>query len=320
MKKTIICILLSLMSGLAAVAQQFTVERFRPLPNDITAYMQPVKDLNGEACALVKVVGDKDFVFSSPLGIVKRVDEVGETWIYLPHGTRLLTLKHPRWGVLRNYRFPSPLESRLTYELVVLPPVQPVSAEGSIPFPRLHPAGFLPAPHDRAAVSGVPLRPRRIREPWRWVGLLHAGIGSGGSSFGLRLGAMRRHGVYVYGQSNFASAPSTQGECDEQGFFPDGSQPYYTGRTSDARYLLAAGCMHRLISGLHLYEGIGYGSRQVAWETSEGTYILNTDYSAQGVAAEAGLMWRWRMLMASAGASTIRGQWWEFNIGLGITF
>ena len=135
MKKTIICILLSLMSGLAAVAQQFTVERFRPLPNDITAYMQPVKDLNGEACALVKVVGDKDFVFSSPLGIVKRVDEVGETWIYLPHGTRLLTLKHPRWGVLRNYRFPSPLESRLTYELVVLPPVQPVSAEGSIPFP-----------------------------------------------------------------------------------------------------------------------------------------------------------------------------------------
>lgn len=162
MKKTIICILLSLMSGLAAVAQQFTVERFRPLPNDITAYMQPVKDLNGEACALVKVVGDKDFVFSSPLGIVKRVDEVGETWIYLPHGTRLLTLKHPRWGVLRNYRFPSPLESRLTYELVVLPPVQPVSAEGSIPFPRLHPAGFLHAPHDRAAVSGVPLRPRRI--------------------------------------------------------------------------------------------------------------------------------------------------------------
>ena len=200
MKKTIICILLSLMSGLAAVAQQFTVERFRPLPNDITAYMQPVKDLNGEACALVKVVGDKDFVFSSPLGIVKRVDEVGETWIYLPHGTRLLTLKHPRWGVLRNYRFPSPLESRLTYELVVLPPVQPVSAEGSIPFPRLHPAGFLPAPHDRTAVSGVPLRPRRIREPWRWVGLLHAGIGSGGSSFGLRLGAMRRESAAAFAE------------------------------------------------------------------------------------------------------------------------
>ena len=319
MNKTIFCILCSLVFWLSAFGQQFTVERFRSLPNDITAYMNSVKDLNGEACALIKVVADKDFAFSSPLGIVKRTDEVGEIWLYVPNGTRLLTLKHPQWGVLRNYRFPSPLESRLTYELVVRPTAPPSTTE-NIPFPRMYPTGFLPQLHDRKTLTGVPFLPHRIREPWRWVCMANVGISTDGVSAGIRLGAMRRHGFYVYGQSNFVSAPSTVGECDEQGFLPDGSQPYYTGHTTDARYLFTAGCMHRLVSRLYLYEGIGYGSRRLAWQTSESTYILNNEYSAQGFAAEAGLMWRWRNLLISAGTSTILAQWWELNLGLGINF
>lgn len=53
-------------------AQRFSVQSFRQLPNDISAYIQPVKDLNDEACALIKIVGSRDFVFSTPLGVVKR--------------------------------------------------------------------------------------------------------------------------------------------------------------------------------------------------------------------------------------------------------
>ena len=111
------------LAGGLAHAQEFSVRTFRMLPNDISAYIDPVRDLNGEACALVKVVGDKDFAFSSPLGIVKRRNDVGEIWLYLPNGTRLLTLKHPQWGVIRDYRFHTPLESRMTYELVLTPPL-----------------------------------------------------------------------------------------------------------------------------------------------------------------------------------------------------
>ena len=81
----------------------FTVESFRQLPTDVSAFIDAVRDLNGEACALVKVVAPADFAFSSPLGIVKRLDEVGEIWLYLPKGTKTLTLKHPEWGVLRDY-------------------------------------------------------------------------------------------------------------------------------------------------------------------------------------------------------------------------
>ena len=97
----------------------FKVSGFRVLPNDVSAFITPVRDLNGDACALVKVVAPPEFAFSSPLGIVKRQNEVGEIWLYLPRRTKLLTIKHPQWGVLRDYRFAQPLESRMVYELKI---------------------------------------------------------------------------------------------------------------------------------------------------------------------------------------------------------
>lgn len=104
------------------VDSMFTVESFRQLPTDVTAFIDAVRDLNGEACALVKVVAPADFAFSSPLGIVKRRDEVGEIWLFLPKGTKMLTIKHPRWGVLRNYSLGVKLESRMTYEMRIRVP------------------------------------------------------------------------------------------------------------------------------------------------------------------------------------------------------
>ena len=85
--------------------------------NDVSAFIDNVRDLNDEACALMKVEAPSDFAFSTPLGIVKRKDEVGEIWLYLPKGTKMLTLKHPEWGVIRDYKLDKPLESRMTYEL-----------------------------------------------------------------------------------------------------------------------------------------------------------------------------------------------------------
>ena len=61
----------------ATSAVKFKVTGFKVLPNDVSAFITPVRDLNNEACALLKVVAQQDFAFSSPLGIVKRKDEVG---------------------------------------------------------------------------------------------------------------------------------------------------------------------------------------------------------------------------------------------------
>ena len=94
----LLALCLWLLCGGSARSQEFTVSSFRLLPNDVSAFVNSVRDLNDEACALVKVEAPSDFAFSTPLGIVKRKDEVGEIWLYLPQGTKMLTLKHPVWG------------------------------------------------------------------------------------------------------------------------------------------------------------------------------------------------------------------------------
>lgn len=302
-------------------AQEFIVRSFRMLPNDITAYIEPVRDLNDEACALLKVVGDKDFVFSSPLGIVKRKNDVGEIWIYLPKGSVMITIKHPQWGVLRDYRFPHPLESRMTYELTLNPPLgyqRPVELPALEKHPLLpdttrHLIGHLPMPPTE--------RPRRPREPWRRLLLINMGLQGDGPSAGLRIALMRRHGAYLMAQKDFHAMPRTESECDRNGI-PTGATeaPYYTGRTENGRWMLMAGGIHRIVGDFCLYEGLGYGQRNLAWEQDNGTLLRNRDYSRRGLSAEAGCLYRFYRIAVSAGVMTIQGRYWEAAVGLGINF
>lgn len=302
-------------------AQEFIVRSFRMLPNDITAYIEPVRDLNDEACALLKVVGDKDFVFSSPLGIVKRKNDVGEIWIYLPKGSVMITIKHPQWGVLRDYRFPHPLESRMTYELTLNPPLgyqRPVELPALEKHPLLpdttrHLIGHLPMPPTE--------RPHRPREPWRRLLLINMGLQGDGPSAGLRIALMRRHGAYLMAQKDFHAMPRTEGECDRNGI-PTGATeaPYYTGRTENGRWMLMAGGIHRIVSDFCLYEGLGYGQRNLAWEQDNGMLLRNKDYSRRGLSAEAGCLYRFYRIAVSAGVMTIQGRYWEAAVGLGINF
>ena len=301
-------------------AQRFSVQSFRQLPNDISAYIQPVKDLNDEACALIKIVGSRDFVFSTPLGVVKRKNDVGETWIYVPRGTTQITIKHPQWGVLRDYRFPSPLESRLTYELVLNAPVTmprkriPPIENTAVSYLRTYelPLQQLPTPEWQ--------RPRRPKEKAAWLIIPSIGFHRQEEAGGIRLAWMRRHGIYLHVLSDFRTTPDTNGqECDKNGLLPGSDlPPYYTGKTEKSYYAFTAGGIHRIIGNFCLYEGIGYGTRTVVWQTDEGTYLRNSDYSSQGLAAEAGAMLRLRKLAFSVGAITTDGKYWMVNLGLGI--
>lgn len=305
----------------AMYAQQFSVQNFRPLPNDISAYIQPVKDLNDEACALIKIVGSRDFAFSTPLGVVKRKNDVGETWIYVPRGTTQITIKHPQWGVLRDYRFPSPLESRLTYELVLSAP------SVSIPRRRIPPMEntAVSDPHTyELTIQQLPVpewrRPRRPKEKAAWLIMPSIGLHRQEAAGGIRLAWMRRHGIYLHALSDFRTTPGTSGqECDKNGLLPGSAlPPYYSGRSEKSYYALTAGGIHRIVGNFCLYEGIGYGARTVVWQTDEGTYLRNSDYSSQGLTAEAGAMLRLRRFAFSVGAITTGGRYWMMNLGLGI--
>lgn len=304
---------------LPAVAQQFNVRTFRMLPNDITAYIEPVRDLNQEACALIKVVGDRDFVFSTPLGIVQRRNDVGEIWLYVPHGSVMLTIKHPQWGVLRDYRFSKPLESRMTYELVITTPI--VISQPTIAPMEDNPIAPDTLLHYPSMLSMYPTpRCKRPRERLRSLLLVNIGIRRGSPSVGLRAGVMRRHGAYVLIQGDFHSMPHTDGDCNREGISPDGNTPYYTGHTEEGRRIWLAGGIHRIVGDFCLYEGIGYGKHTVGWETVEGRLLRNTSYSSRGISAEIGGIQRFRKLVLSAGVLTIAASYWEATVGIGFNF
>ena len=103
-------------------AQHISVKSFEVLPKDQDARVtSPVTDQNGEKCALIKVVTNRSgFVWEGGmLGITKTVKKTGEYWVYVPWGSKKLTIKHEKLGVLRDYVFPGSIKKATVYEMVL---------------------------------------------------------------------------------------------------------------------------------------------------------------------------------------------------------
>ena len=278
----ILLFILSLWSA-SVQAQEFSVAGFRLLPNDVSAFITPVRDLNDEPCALVKVEAPSDFAFSTPLGIVSRKDKVGEIWLYLPKGSKLLTIKHPEWGVLRDYRFSKPLESRMTYELKLkLPKPTPIIQEKHDTIVEV-----------KTVIDTIAIPQVRKKMPLALYTLATLSLHEDGPSYGLFFALMRRHGFFIHASSNLKSIGSTEGTCNKEGFTPGSSiKPYYTGNTRHQNYTFTAGAIHHITHGFCLFEGVGYGKAATAWqqtESSGGGYLLNGDLTHKGFAAQLGV-------------------------------
>ena len=106
-----------------AYGQNIGVKSFRLLPRDLDARVNyPEIDQNGDKAALIKVVTTQPgFKFEGGmLGIVKTEQKTGEIWVYVPHGSRKITIKHAQLGVLRNYNFPESIKEASVYEMVLV--------------------------------------------------------------------------------------------------------------------------------------------------------------------------------------------------------
>lgn len=104
--------------GYSLCAQQISVSSFERRANDLDARVNcPVKDQNGDVCALIKIeTTQTGFVFEAgQLGITKTEQKIGEYWVYLPWGVRTITLKHAQLGVLRDYIFPVSIDKATVY-------------------------------------------------------------------------------------------------------------------------------------------------------------------------------------------------------------
>lgn len=320
MTRTTILLLLVLAMALPATASPpqdgirtdtvFTVASFKALPNDVTAFITPVRDLNGEACALVKVVAPSDFAFSTPLGIVKREDKTGEIWLYLPKGTKTLTVKHPVWGVLRDYHLAQKLESRMTYEMRI-----------SYPQPQTE------AVHDTITLTKTVTDTIKVTVPRQRIALathllFTTAFHADGPSWGVMAMMLKRHGAYVHVSSDLHSTGHTRLTSDKDGRI-DGSSvmPYYTGKTRHSSYTITAGAAHRLSASLCLFEGIGYGRKATAWQLADsegGGWAQNDGLTDKGMTGEAGLLYSYRRLSVAASVITIAGKQWQGCVGVGI--
>ena len=121
MRRVVLMLLVLVATSLTA--QNISVASFKLLENDLTANTKGTMedDFNGEVSALIKVVTtEKGFRFEGGMvGIVKVKQEVGEVWVYVPHGIKKITIRHDNLGVLRDYYFDIPIEKARTYEMVL---------------------------------------------------------------------------------------------------------------------------------------------------------------------------------------------------------
>lgn len=110
-------------SAFAQNTQKFSVESFRLLPTDMTASSREWKhiDQNGATAALIKIVtSETGFAFDGgTLSVLDSKQMVGEIWVWVPYGSRKITISHQQLGVLREYRYPVEIEAERTYEMVL---------------------------------------------------------------------------------------------------------------------------------------------------------------------------------------------------------
>lgn len=106
---------------LMSQGQDFWIKDFHQNMTDLSAISSNVKDLNGKPTALIRfAVRDSKFEFSANLGIVKQESKTGEVWLYVPVGTKRLTISHPYLGLLRGFEIPTSVEGKCTYDAEIV--------------------------------------------------------------------------------------------------------------------------------------------------------------------------------------------------------
>ena len=118
----IIFLAIFLLSAMMAFGQKLSVESFEYLPKDLTARTSPRNDRNGTPCAVIRVgIALQGVVFDGNT-IGEPVYNTGEYLVYVPEGSKQLTIRHdsylPLTVVFADYGIDK-VESSSTYRLTI---------------------------------------------------------------------------------------------------------------------------------------------------------------------------------------------------------
>lgn len=100
-----------------AAAQDIQINRFERNYTSLIASMNPVYDNAGDACAVIRFfVRDNGFEIEPNLGVVKQVVKSNEIRLWVPKGTKRLTVRYKKLMPLTGYEIPVKIEPKVTYE------------------------------------------------------------------------------------------------------------------------------------------------------------------------------------------------------------
>ncbi len=285
MKKLTLLAAILLAAAFHAGAQELTVKSFQLKINDMTAKIDPVLDLNGEPCALIKVaVAAPEISFSGNI-INAPVFQSGEWYVYVPAKTR--RIKISVLGCLPlTYEFPETIEQNRTYELVLK-------------------------------------MPELKKDKYRSIVLPTFSMGKADMSYGIMVGFVKKAGAFVRFKSDFAQKFSTEYVCDADGYLnSSGTKPWYDGSVKKSRWAVTGGYVQRVAKPFYLYVGAGYGQRLLAWglAAEDNVNALVEPVSFTGYEVEAGAILRIGGFAVSAGVQTNQFKYMDANISVGIMF
>ena len=116
MKKILIGLLL-MVAASEMIAQDIQVTRFERNYTSLIASANPVYDNTGEACAVIRFfVRDDGFILEPNMGMMKQETKPGEIRLWVPKGTKRLTIRNGNWMPLTGYEIPVVIEPKVTYE------------------------------------------------------------------------------------------------------------------------------------------------------------------------------------------------------------
>ena len=121
MKKIITILVLILAFILQADAQKkIKVTKFERNVTSLIGSMNQVLDNSGEPCAVLRVrMPDNGFEVEPNLGVLKSETKTGELLMWIPTGTKRLTVRHTGVMPLAGYEIPFRLMPKVTYDAEV---------------------------------------------------------------------------------------------------------------------------------------------------------------------------------------------------------
>ncbi len=119
-KILIVLTFLTVFFMLPAWGQDIEIKDFERNHTSLVARMNPVYDNADEACALLRfLVRDTLIIIEPNMGVVKRVNKPGEIQLYVPVGTKRMTVRYKNFLPLRDYVIPEALEGKATYDAII---------------------------------------------------------------------------------------------------------------------------------------------------------------------------------------------------------